>query len=192
MQEAGPSPFDEPPTTELTTNTELSGTPSPISGFVAPEVLGRGKSQMPQVVGILAVILSVVGVLLYLLALLGTQIEIDSKLENMEEYRTIFVIWSWIQPILSIVAMIIFGYAGLQLYNYKKNSIFIGLGAVALNAIIGLIGAYIESKVQENISGSADWGAFVGGAEGLISILCNGCCAILLVIPLMISPQDLE
>ena len=63
MQEAGPSPFDEPPTTELTTNTELSGTPSPISGFVSPEVLGREKSQMPQVFGILAVILAVAGVI---------------------------------------------------------------------------------------------------------------------------------
>ena len=49
MEETGPSPFDEPPTTELTNNTELSGTPSPISGFVAPEVQGRQKSPMPQV-----------------------------------------------------------------------------------------------------------------------------------------------
>ena len=191
MEETGPSPFDEPPTTELTNNTQLSCTPSPISGFVAPEVQGRQKSPMPQVFGILVVILSVVGVLLNLLALLTTQAEIDMARE-MGENSTLFVTWSWIQPILSIVAMIIFGYAGLQLYNYKKNSIFIGLGAVAFNAIFGLIGAYVQSQVQENISGSAEWGAFTGGAEGLITILCNGCCAILLVIPLMITPQDLE
>lgn len=191
MQEAGPSPFDEPPTTELTTNTELSGTPSPISGFVSPEVLGREKSQMPQVFGILAVILAVAGVLLNLLGLLFTQTEIDIA-RDVGENSTLFVVWSWLEHIIGIIASIVFGYAGLQLYNYKKQSIFIGLGAVAINTASGLMASYVESQLQETLSGSSEVGQIFGGISVILTLFCNSCCAMLLVIPLMISPQDLE
>ena len=191
MEETGPSPFDEPPTTELTTNTELSGTPSPISGFVAPEVQGREKSPMPQVFGILAVILSVAGVLLNLLGLLTTQAEIDLARE-VGENSTLFVVWSWVEPIIGIIASIVFGYAGLQLYNYKKQSIFIGLGAVAINTASGLMASYVQSQLQETLSGSSELGQIFGGIGVIFTLFCNSCCAMLLVIPLMISPQDLE
>ena len=135
MEETGPSPFDEPPTTELTTNTELSGTPSTISGFVAPEVQGRQKSPMPQVFGILAVIIAVLGVCFGLFGLLTANSSLTLYEEISGETSILISALVWIIPILGIVASIVFGYAGLELYNYKKRAIFVGLGAVGIFVI---------------------------------------------------------
>ena len=139
----------------------------------------------------MAVILSVAGVLLNLFGLLTTQAEIDLARE-VGENSTLFVVWSWLEPIIGIIAAIVFGYAGLQLYNYKKQSIFIGLGAVAINTASGIMASYVQSQLQETLSDSSEWGQLIGGIGVVFTLFCNACCAMLLVIPLMISPQDLE
>ena len=190
MEEASPSPFDEPPVTELIT-TELSGLPSPVSGFVTPEVQGRQKSPMPQVFGILAVIISVLGVLLNLLGLLtvDTQLEL---VERMDQNTTLFTAWTYLEPIIGIIVSVIFGYAGVELYNYKKKAIFIGLGAVALNVVSGLIASYVAMEFQTSLADSAEWGQLAGGTTAIFTLICNACCGMILVLPLLISPQDLE
>jgi len=190
MEEASPSPFDEPPVTELIT-TELSGSPSPVSGFVTPEVQGRQKSPMPQVFGILAVIISVFGVLMSLLGLLTIPTELDLA-ERMEQNTTLFIVWAYLEPIIGIIVSVIFGYAGVELYNYKKRAIFIGLGAVALNVVSGLIASYVASEFQAGITDSAEWGQGVGAFGAIFTLFCNACCGMILVLPLLISPQDLE
>jgi len=190
MEEASPSPFDEPPVTELTT-TELSGSPSPISGFVAPEVQGRQKSPMPQVFGILAVIISVLGVLLNLLGLLAIPTELELYGE-IGQNTTLFTVWTYLEPIIGIIVAVIFGYAGVELYNYKKKAIFIGLGAVALNVVSGLIASYVAMEFQAELADSAEWGQLAGGVGAIFTLICNACCGMILVLPLLISPQDLE
>ena len=192
MEETGPSPFDGPPTTELTNNTQLSGTPSPISGFVAPEVQGRQKSPMPQVVGILAVIIAVLGVCFGLFGLLTANSSLTLYEEISGETSILISALVWIIPILGIVASIVFGYAGLELYNYKKRAIFVGLGAVGISLIADLLETFVEAQTVANGAENSDAGLFVGGIGLAFTLLCNGCCAMLLLIPLLASPQDLE
>ena len=52
--------------------------------------------------------------------------------------------------------------------------------------------SYVQSQLQETLSDSSEWGQLIGGIGVVFTLFCNACCAMLLVIPLMISPQDLE
>jgi len=95
---------DKPPTTDLTNTIELSGTPSSVSGFIAPEVVGRAKSGTPQAFGILAIILAVFGLIISLLALLAIPTELDMA-NSVGENSTLFVIWTYLEPIIAIIAL---------------------------------------------------------------------------------------
>lgn len=178
---------DKPPTTDLTNTIELSGTPSSVSGFIAPEVVGRAKSETPQAFGILAIILAVFGVIISLLALLAIPTELDIA-NSVDENSTLFVIWTYLEPIIAIIAFVIFGYAGVELYNYKKRAIFIGLGALSINVVSGLIGSYVTTSTTN----SEELGQIFGSLGVVFVLFCNACCGMIMVLPLLISPQDLE
>ena len=182
---------DKPPTTDLTNTIELSGTPSSVSGFIAPEVVGRAKSGTPQAFGILAIILAVFGVIISLLALLAIPTELDIA-NSVGENSTFFVIWTYLEPIIAIIAFVIFGYAGAELYNYKKRAIFIGLGALSINVVSGLIGSYVTSVVTTSTTDSEELGQIFGSLGVVFVLFCNACCGMIMVLPLLISPQDLE
>jgi heme/copper-type cytochrome/quinol oxidase subunit 2 len=145
---------------------------------------------MPQVFGIMAVVLSVWGVLFSLFQILNASNEL-SLISDSGGENTIITIWTYTEPIIRIIVSIVFGYAGVELYNYKKRAIFIGLGAISINVVSGLIASYVNS-IAYGQTINVQWGQIFGGIGVFFTFFCNTCCGLLMVLPLLISPQDLE
>jgi len=66
------------------------------------------------------------------------------------------------------------------------------LGALSINVVSGLIGSYVTSVVTTSTTDSEELGQFFGGLGVVFVLFCNACCGMIMVLPLLISPQDLE
>ena len=191
MDGTGNSPFDKPPTAQITDNpptAHISG--NPVSGFTAPYVIGRSKSSGPKIFGVIAIIIAIFGTLYNFYFLLS----IESTLDNYEkvgiDVSSYMSIWTYITPFIGIISSIIYGYAGLQLYNYQKKSIFIALATVGISLASGIIGSVImaDSLTQ----GNDELGGIFAGVGIVTTIVWNSCCGFAILMPLLINGEDLE
>lgn len=174
------NPVDEPPTVHISGN--------PTNGFTAPYVIGRSKSSGPKIFGIIAIMMAVISTLFNFYGLLS----VESTLDNYEQIGidvTMSInIWVYISSVVGIIYSIIFGYAGLQLYNYQKKSIFIGLAAVGISLASGIIGSVIMGDMTQN----DEIGGILTGIGIFTNIICNVCCGLVILMPLLINGEDLE
>ena len=193
MEGPNNSPFDEPQTVHISGNpvnepptVHISGNPT--SGFTAPYVTGRSKSSGPKIFGIIAIMIAVLGTLINFFGLLS----VESTLDNYEQIGIDVTrnmnIWIYISPVIGIIYSIIFGYAGLQLYNYQKKSIFIALATVGISLASGIIGSVIMGNTPQN----DELGGIFTGLGIFFTIICNACCGLVILMPLLINGEDLE
>ncbi len=174
--------YSEPPPT-----TVLSGIPANYS--IPPSVTGRSKSSGPKIFGIIAILIAFFGILSGLYSLLTIQESID-QYESIFELNTLATFWIYFSPILTLISSIIFGYAGLQLYNYQKKSIIFGMISIGVNFLSSVIGTILLADSTKSID--SDLAVFVGGAGIIGSITCHICCGIIILLPLLFNGEDLE
>ncbi len=193
MEGPNNSPFDEPPTVHISGNpvnepptVHISGNPT--SGFTAPYVTGRSKSSGPKIFGIIAIMMAVIGTLFHF----GSLLSVESTLDNYKRFgidvTMNIIIWTYIRSVIGITYSIIFGYAGLQLYNYQKKSIFIALASVGISLASGIIGSVIMGNTPQN----DELGGIFTGLGIFFTIICNACCGLVILMPLLINGEDLE
>ena len=181
MEEPSNSPFEEPPTVHISGN--------PVIGFTTPQVIGRSKSSGPKIFGVIAIIIAVLGTLYNFFGILSVESTLDDYGKIGIDVTRNITIWAYISPFIGIISSIIFGYAGLQLYNYQKKSIFIALATVGISLASGIIGSVI---MADSLTQDAELGGIFAGIGIFTTIICNACCGLVILMPLLINGEDLE
>ena len=137
-------------------------------------IIVKEKSGGPKVFGILAIILGALGVIGGLMAI-G---DWDGTL------------WM-ITGAMDIVSAGLFAYAGVLLVQYKKQGVWIGLGAVGVTVTSSLIFTLVVAGETADALGD-EAGGFIAGL-GMIFIGIKAiCCTGVVALPLMMNGADLD
>ena len=133
--------------------------------------------------------IAALGTLSHLFGLLSVESTLDSYEKIGIDVTRNMTIWVYISPVIGIIYSIIFGYAGLQLYNYQKKSISIALATVGISLASGIIGSVI---MGDSITQNDELAGIAAGIGIFTTIICNACCGLLILMPLLINGEDLE
>ena len=96
-----------------------------------------------------------------------------------------------VQQIVGILAAITIGVGGFLTFQRKKLGVWLGLGAVGITTVMGIIVSMVAREEVADAAGGA-WGDLAGGC-GLIYYLVMGAfCALMIAIPLMATGSNLE
>ena len=150
-------------------------------------VYANQKSGGPRVFGALAMLLGGIGAIMALL-------DLASAGENIELWgadETSYSFWFYVSPLLAAASSALFAYAGFLLWNYKKKGVWMGFGAVAVNAVDGVIGSILLGMIGEEtgIEGAGGFLASLGLAATAISAVC---CGLIVALPLLMNGNDLD
>ena len=150
-------------------------------------VYANQKSGGPRVFGALAMLLGGIGAIMALL-------DLASAGENIELWgadETSYSFWFYVSPLLAAASSALFAYAGFLLWNYKKNGVWMGFGAVAVNAVDGVIGSILLGMIGEEtgLEGAGGFLASLGLAATAISAVC---CGLIVALPLLMNGNDLD
>ena len=96
-----------------------------------------------------------------------------------------------VQQLIGIVAAVAIGVGGFLTFQRKKLGVWLGLGAVALNTVMGIIVSMAARAVVAADAGSA-WGDFAGGCGLIYYLILGSFCALMLAIPLMATGSNSE
>ena len=96
-----------------------------------------------------------------------------------------------VQQLIGIVAAVAIGVGGFLTFQRKKLGVWLGLGAVALNTVIGIIVSMAARAAVADEAGSA-WGDFAGGCGLIYYLILGSFCALMIAIPLMATGSNLE
>ena len=200
-----PSPWDDPSEeSQLKTDGSTTSTPQPVSistGF-APMNQGTmltGTAEMPtgqyiylqppsSAAKVMGIILILAG-LLQSLGLFSLFIDpVDPITGEVLDYPAAAKLLDGLSSLLGMVGFIL---AGVFLTRYEKRGVWLGIGTLVAQFVLG---------VASFASGTPDGGlAALVGDEGTafaiwagVSAFCNGICALLVAIPLMVSNNGLE
>ena len=150
-------------------------------------VYANQKSGGPRVFGALAMLLGGIGAIMALL-------DLASAGENIELWgadETSYSFWFYVSPLLAAASSALFAYAGFLLWNYKKKGVWMGFGAVAVNAVDGVIGSILLGMIGEEtgLEGAGGFLASLGLAATAISAVC---CGLIVALPLLMNGNDLD
>ena len=150
-------------------------------------VYANQKSGGPRVFGALAMLLGGIGAIMALL-------DLASAGENIELWgadETSYSFWFYVSPLLAAASSALFAYAGFLLWNYKKKGVWMGFGAVAVNAVDGVIGSILLGMNGEEtgLEGAGGFLASLGLAATAISAVC---CGLIVALPLLMNGNDLD
>ena len=150
-------------------------------------VYANQKSGGPRVFGALAMLLGGIGAIMALL-------DLASAGENIELWgadETSYSFWFYVSPLLAAASSALFAYAGFLLWNYKKKGVWMGFGAVAVNAVDGVIGSILLGMIGEEtgLEGAGGFLASLGLAATAISAVC---CGLIVALPLLMTGNDLD
>jgi len=171
------------------TNMTLEGTPTSAPGATTI-VYANQRSAGPKVFGALAMLLGGVGVLLSLLGILDSGDSI--KLWGAED--TSLKYWFYVYPLIGLAAGAVFTYAGYLLWQYKRRGVWLGFGAVGINAIGGVLQSVMLGMITEEVgeaAGADGLGGIVAGAGILMTAFSAVCCGLIVALPLLMNGNDL-
>ena len=95
-----------------------------------------------------------------------------------------------VDQIENILASIAIGVGGFFTFQRKKMGVWIGLGAVAMSTLMGIVVSMsARSEVAEASEAAGD---IVGGLGLIFTLVCNAFCALMIAIPLMATGSNLE
>ena len=141
----------------------------------------RQRSGGPKIFGVLVILLGG-------LAVIASAMNLGTDLDGLGGTATAVY---YLTTLLSLVSAGVFAYAGVLLFQYKKNGVWFGLGAVGVTVLSGLIQVFfitveIEEVLGEDAAGiMATLGLIVVGVQAI-------CCTGIVALPMMFNSQDLE
>jgi len=137
-------------------------------------IIVQNKSGGPKVFGIIAIILGVLGVGQGLMGI-GAW---DGGL--------------WIVTgVLSIISSGVFAYAGVLLFQYQKNGVWMGFASIGINVVSGLIFTLVVATEAAEGLGDEAGGFFASLGLALVGIQAV-CCSLIVALPLLMNGADLD
>ena len=93
-----------------------------------------------------------------------------------------------VNQVVAILVPITIGVGGFFTFQRKKMGVWMGLGAVGVSTVMGII---LSMSVRDDL-GSGVIGDMAGGFGVIITLACNAFCALMIAIPLMATGSNLE
>ncbi|MBR79505.1 MAG: hypothetical protein CMA88_01790 [Euryarchaeota archaeon] len=168
----------------------LEGTPTSVPGSTTI-VYANQKTAGPKIYGALAIMLGSLGALMQFFGFLdaGNQAELWGASDNPLRF------WLFIFPIIGFASSVVFVYAGTLLFNYKRRGVWVGFGAVGVNALGTAIHSFVIGKIiDESAEGTVveGVGGLFAGAGIFVAAVSAVCCGLIVALPLLINGNDLE
>jgi hypothetical protein len=130
------------------------------------------QSPAPTWMGVIMIIYGLIMAILSALALAD------------EMYEGVYMVGQFVD----ILVPLAIGVGGFFTFQRKKMGVWIGLGAVGLSTVMGIVESM---SVREDIGGGA-LGDIAGGFGLIFTLVCNVFCALMIAIPLMATGSNLE
>jgi len=93
-----------------------------------------------------------------------------------------------VNQLVGVLVALTIGVGGFFTFQRKKMGVWMGLGAVGVGTIMGII---LSMSVRDEL-GSGVMGDMAGGFGVIITLACNAFCALMIAIPLMATGSNLE
>tara|TARA_B110001454_G_scaffold57614_1_gene56369 strand:- start:396 stop:890 length:495 start_codon:yes stop_codon:yes gene_type:complete len=93
-----------------------------------------------------------------------------------------------VNQLVNIFVAITIGVGGFFTFQRKKMGVWMGLGALGVSTIMGII---VSMSVRDEFGGGT-FGDIAGGFGIIITLACNAFCALMIAIPLMATGSNLE
>ena len=122
------------------------------------------------------------GVIMILYGLITTALAVLNLTEGLQE--GIYMV----NQLVGVLVALTIGVGGFFTFQRKKMGVWMGLGAVGVGTIMGII---LSMSVRDEL-GSGVIGDMAGGLGIVITLACNAFCALMIAIPLMATGSNLE
>ena len=122
------------------------------------------------------------GVIMILFGLITTALAVLNLAEGLQE--GIYMV----NQLVGVLVALTIGVGGFFTFQRKKMGVWMGLGAVGVGTIMGII---LSMSVRDEL-GSGVIGDMAGGFGIVITLACNAFCALMIAIPLMATGSNLE
>ena len=122
------------------------------------------------------------GVIMILYGLITTVMAVLGMAEGMAE--GIYMV----NQVVGVLVALAIGVGGFFTFQRKKMGVWIGLGAIGVSTVMGII---VSMSVRDDL-GSGVIGDMAGGLGVIITLACNAFCALMIAIPLMATGSNLE
>ena len=143
------------------------------------------RSSAPQVIGILVIVYYILTTLMSLFGALSLEfisdIDETGQVEALPTGLLLGVIF------LSLIPAVIGVFGGFKIFQYKKQGIWITLGAIVAGWLISIVNTALTS----DYGGSGDAG-IDAMFQGVCGIFCVAICGIIVCIPLFMANSGLE
>ena len=173
----------------------FSGTPNaapaeaPAGAFDQPAVMAAPKSSQPNIMGILMMIYGAIMGLLSLRGLLAIGASMDEYEAAGIEVNSSFM---YVDAIVDVAFLFVVAYAGYQVFNYQKSGVKLGLYAIGVDLVMGLIGALFMADMMAEMAGDSAFGSVMGGIGAFFSVACAAICGLLVALPILASGDSME
>ena len=143
------------------------------------------RSSAPQVIGILVIVYYILTTLMSLFGALSLEfisdIDETGQVEALPTGLLLGVIF------LSLIPAVIGVFGGFKIFQYKKQGIWITLGAIVAGWLISIVNTALTS----DYGGTGDAG-IDAMFQGVCGIFCVAICGIIVCIPLFMANSGLE
>ena len=156
-----------------------------VQGFTDPQVAGQPTMMGGQQVIVVAQQSPAptwMGVIMILYGLITTALAVLNMAEGLQE--GIYMV----NQLVGVLVALTIGVGGFFTFQRKKMGVWMGLGAVGVGTIMGII---LSMSVRDEL-GSGVMGDMAGGFGVIITLACNAFCALMIAIPLMATGSNLE
>ena len=125
-----------------------------------------------------------IGVIMILYGLGMTVLGVLGMAEGMAE--GIYMV----NQIVGVLVSLTIAVGGFFTFQRKKMGVWMGLGAIGLSTVMGIIVSMsARSEVAEASEAAGD---IIGGIGLIFTLVCNAFCALMIAIPLMATGSNLE
>ena len=156
-----------------------------VQGFTDPQAAGQPTMMGDQQVMVIAQQSPAptwMGVIMILYGLITTALAALNMAEGLQE--GIYMV----NQLVGVLVALTIGVGGFFTFQRKKMGVWMGLGAVGVGTIMGII---LSMSVRDEL-GSGVMGDMAGGFGVIITLACNAFCALMIAIPLMATGSNLE
>jgi len=122
------------------------------------------------------------GVIMILYGLITAVLAVLGMAEQMEE--GIYMV----NQLVGVLVALAIGVGGFFTFQRKKMGVWMGLGAVGLSTVMGIV---VSMSLRDDLGGGTG-GDIVGGFGLIFTLVCNAFCALMIAIPLMATGSNLE
>jgi hypothetical protein len=122
------------------------------------------------------------GIIMILYGLITAVLAVLGMAEQMEE--GIYMV----NQLVGVLVALTIGVGGFFTFQRKKMGVWMGLGAVGLSTVMGIV---VSMSIRDDVGGGA-LGDIAGGFGLIFTLVCNAFCALMIAIPLMATGSNLE